>query len=88
MAFSIVSLPDHTHTCKEKNDKKLKHEDLKEHLIHCFHDIAYFGWLLLLIFHDFCIISKVDWYSVYIVNVAKSGSAQTKLSNVNCDDIL
>ena len=88
MSFGIIGLPYHTHTCKEQNDEKLKHEDLKEHLVHCFHYIAYFGWLLLLIFHDFGIISKVDWYSIYIVNVAKSGAAQTKLLNIHGDNIL
>lgn len=87
VTFSIIGLPDHAHTCEEKNDQELKHKDLEQHLIHSLHHITDFCWLFLLIFHNLCIISRVDRYTVNVIYVAESSTSQAKLSDINSDNI-
>jgi hypothetical protein len=86
MAIGVVRLPYHAHACKEKNDKKLEHEYLEEHLIHGFHDITHLSWLILLILHNLSFSSHIYWNTVDVITVAKGGPSKTKLLYVNLED--
>lgn len=87
MSLCIVSLPDHAHTAKENDDKELEHEDLEQHSIHDFHDIAHFGWHLSLVLHDLSIVPHVNRDTIDIVCISQGSSSEKQLLNAQNDGI-
>jgi hypothetical protein len=79
MTFCVISLPDHTHGCEEKDDEQLEHEYLEEHLVHQFHHIANFCRLKLRIHHDLCLIAQINRDTVNIFSIPQCRASQAKL---------